>query len=48
MNENIDVDYGKREFKFVMMPTNKIQISLKVQAVNIENGKPLKNVFFEL
>lgn len=48
LNENIDVDFGSREFKFVMKPSNKVSIDLKVQAINIENGKPLKNVFFEL
>lgn len=42
------IEIGEREFKFLCVPANKDIPVLKVQAVNVENGKPIKNVFYEL
>ena len=42
------MEIGEREFRFECIPVNQSIPELRVQAINLQTGAPLKNVFFEL
>jgi hypothetical protein len=44
----MELRYGQREFKFIFIPLTTFSPALKIQAVNVETGAPIKGVYFEL
>jgi hypothetical protein len=48
LNEYIELKPSDKEFKFLCVPAVQNVPMLKLQAINVLTGKPLKNVFYEL